>query len=111
MNFSERRIGDIIILDLSGNLMGGPEAVTINDTVNRLLDNGVYKLIINMAEVERINSSGLGILIKALTTFKRNGGELKLARLNPKVENLLVMTKLDTILESFESEEAAINNF
>ncbi len=111
MKFTEVRVNDILVLNLDGNLMGGPEAVLINEAVNRFLDEGSLKLVINLEHVERVNSSGLGILIKALTTYKTNGGELKLANVNPKVENLLVITKLNSILESYESVESAVNSY
>ena len=96
---------------LQGSLMGGPEAVSLNEAINRFLDQKSLKLVINLSSVERVNSSGLGILIKALTTFKTNGGELKLAHVNENLENLLAMTKLNTILESYDTEDAAVKSF
>jgi anti-sigma B factor antagonist len=111
MNIREKKVSDVVIISFDGSLMGGPEAVSINESINRYLDENSLKLVINMENVKRINSSGLGILIKALTTFKNNGGELKLANVKPNVNNLLVMTKLNTILETYSSEEAAIESF
>jgi anti-sigma B factor antagonist len=111
MNISEKQVDDVIVLDLQGSLMGGPEAVSLNDAINRFLDQNSLKLVINLSSVERVNSSGLGILIKALTTFKTNGGELKLAHVNDNLENLLAITKLNSILESYDTEDAAIKSF
>ncbi|OGB62136.1 MAG: hypothetical protein A2Y94_12945 [Caldithrix sp. RBG_13_44_9] len=111
MKISEKRITDVVVLNLEGSLMGGPEAVSLNETVNRYLDEKSLKLVLNLQSVERVNSSGLGILIKALTTFKTNGGILKLANVNPNVKNLLVITKLNTILDSYDSVEAAVKSF
>ena len=111
MNISEKQVDDVIVLDLQGSLMGGPEAVSLNDAINRFLDQNSLKLVINLSSVERVNSSGLGILIKALTTFKTNGGELKLAHVNANLENLLAITKLDSILESYDTEDAAVKSF
>lgn len=111
MEFSEEKTNDVVVLNLQGNLMGGPEAVALNETINRLLDEGALKLVINLEQVERVNSSGLGILIKALTTYKTNGGDLKLAQVSPKIAGLLAITKLDTILDTFDSVEAAVNSF
>ena len=111
MQISEKKENDVTVLNLDGSLMGGPEAVSLNEKINRLLDEKSLKVVLNLAQVERVNSSGLGILIKVLTTFKRNGGELKLAHVNPKIENLLIMTKLNTIFESYETEESAVNSF
>jgi anti-sigma B factor antagonist len=111
MKISEKRITDVVVLNLEGSLMGGPEAVLLNETVNRYLDEKSLKLVLDLHSVERVNSSGLGSLIKALTTFKTNGGVLKLANVNPNVKNLLVITKLNTILESYDSAEAAVKSF
>ncbi len=111
MEIAEKRVNEVVVLNLQGSLMGGPEAVSLNETVNRLLDEKSLKLVLNFRSVERVNSSGLGILIKALTTFKTNGGELKLSNVNPNMNKLLVMTKLNTLMEIFDSEEEAINSY
>ncbi len=111
MKLAEERRGDVMVLSLQGSLMGGPEAVSLNDTFNRYLDEKLFEVVLNVEQVERINSSGLGILIKALTTFKNNGGELKLANVNPQVHNLLVITKLNTILDTYDSVDAAVESF
>jgi anti-sigma B factor antagonist len=111
MNISEQRIDDVIVLDLQGSLMGGPEAVSLNEAINRFLDEKSLKLVLDLNSVERVNSSGLGILIKALTTFKTNGGELKVANVSPSLMKLLVITKINTILEIFDSVDAAVKSF
>ena len=111
MNISEQRIDDVIVLDLQGSLMGGPEAVSLNEAINRFLDEKSLKLVLDLNSVERVNSSGLGILIKALTTFKTNGGELKVANVSPSLMKLLVITKINTILETFDSVDAAVKSF
>ena len=111
MKITEQRVNDIIILDLQGSLMGGPEAVSLNEMINQFLDEKSLKLILNLSSVERVNSSGLGILIKALTTFKTNGGELKLANVRAPLMKLLVITKLNTILETYDSADSALKSF
>ena len=111
MILEEKKINNVIVLNLQGSLMGGPEAVSLNETLNRLLDEKNLKLVLNFQSVERVNSSGLGILIKALTTFRSNGGELKLANVNPNMKHLLTITKLHTILDIFDTENAAIESF
>lgn len=111
MKISEKRISGVVVLNLKGSLMGGPEAVSLNETINRYLDEKCLKLVLDLQNVERVNSSGLGILIKALTTFKTNGGILKLANVNPNLKNLLTITKLHTILDSYDSVQAAVNSF
>lgn len=102
---------DIMVLKLQGDVMGGPEAVQVNDEINQFLDGGILRVIIDLSEVERMNSSGLGILINALTTYRQNGGELKLAGPTPLVQNLLKITRLTNIFEYYESVEAAERSF
>ncbi|GAB4339555.1 MAG: hypothetical protein Kow0037_24720 [Calditrichia bacterium] len=111
MNIIEEKRNDVIVVKLEGNLIGGPEAVVLNDTVNRYLDEKSLKLVFDLANVERMNSSGLGLLIKAMTTFKTNGGELKLANVNAKISKLLVITRLDHVFETYDSVDSAINSF
>lgn len=111
MEINQEHINNICVIRLEGNVMGGPEAVKVNDLINQLLDDDEQRLIIDLGEVNRMNSSGLGILINALTTFKQNGGELKLANLTDRVKGLLAITKLNTIFESYDTVDAAIDSF
>lgn len=111
MNIIEEKRDDVVVVKLEGNLIGGPEAVVLNDTVNRYLDEKSLKLVFDLANVERMNSSGLGLLIKAMTTFKTNGGELKLANVNAKISKLLVITRLDHVFETYDSVDSAVNSF
>ena len=111
MKIKDQIIHDVTVISLDGNLMGGPEAVSLNETINRYLDEENLKIVIDLEKVERINSSGLGILIKALHTFKSNGGELKLANVKHNISKLLHITKLNTILETYDTVESAVNSF
>lgn len=111
MEITRENINNIVVIHLEGNVMGGPEAVKVNEEINQLLDDKKEKLIIDLSKVNRMNSSGLGILINALTTFKQNGGELKLANLTDRVKGLLAITKLNTIFETYDNVDSAINSF
>ena len=112
MNIKERRVGDVAILDLSGKLMGGPEnSQLFRDHIYQLLDDGIRKIVVNLAEVKRMNSSGLGILISALTSLTNKDGALKLAGINETMEGILVMTKLNTIFETYDTAEGAAQSF
>lgn len=91
--------------------MGGPEAVSLNEEINRLIDQNKQKLVIDLGKVNRMNSSGLGILINTLTAFRQNGGELKLANLTERVKGLLSITKLNTIFEVYDTVDAALDSF
>jgi anti-sigma B factor antagonist len=99
------------IIELKGNLMGGPESQEFTDTIHKLLSEGKKHLILDLAEVKFMNSSGIGLLISGLTTVKREEGSLKLANVAEKIESLLVITKLVTVFESYESVEEAVKSF
>jgi len=99
MNYSVAEKEGIVIIFLTGKIMGGPEATEIKDKVNQLLDEKKYKIIIDLKNVEWMNSSGLGILIDALTVLKNNKGALKLINVSDRIKNLLKITKLNTVFE------------
>jgi len=111
MTFRQRTIGDVVILDVQGKIMGGPEAELFQESVRTLLAAGTRKLLVNMGEVHWINSSGLGMLIAAFTELQKNGGRLKLVNVPSRIESLLAVTKLSTIFESFRQEDEAIQSF
>ncbi len=101
--------GPATILSLSGKIMGGPEAGQINDAINELIDKGKKKFIIDLAKTEWMNSSGLGILIGAITTLKNNNGKLVLIHVSDRIMNLLRITKLASVFEIADSLDDAIN--
>lgn len=112
MKLTDRMIGDVAILDLSGKLLGGPPASDeIRDKIYALIDQGITKVVMNLADVSRMNSSGLGLLIQALTSLRNKEGNLKLAGINELMEGVLVMTKLDTIFETHPNAEEAAKSF
>lgn len=100
-----------VVIELKGNVMGGPEAQEFSDTLHKLLDEGKKNVVIDLAETKFMNSSGLGMLIGGLTTIKKGEGSMKLARTTEKIESLLVITKLSQIFESFETVEEAVKSF
>lgn len=105
MNVSQQN--GITILALSGKIMGGPEAGEINDQINSLIDQGRKRIIIDLKEVEWMNSSGLGILIGAITTLKNNNGSLSLVHVSDRIENLLKITKLFSVFSIYPDVETA----
>ena len=111
MNLIKEYQNNIVIIRLDGDVMGGPEAVKLNEEINRMLDEKVMEVVIDLGKVKRMNSSGLGIMINALTTYKQNGGNLKLASPTPLVNNLLEITKLKDIFEVYDQLDSAINSF
>ncbi|RKY89744.1 anti-sigma factor antagonist [candidate division KSB1 bacterium] len=103
--------GDVVVIELKGKIMGGPDATILNDRLHELIDENKNKVVVDLGGVNWMNSSGLGILIGGLTTMRNNKGDLKLARVTERIENLLMITKLITVFETFESVEDAIKSF
>ena len=100
-----------VVLELKGNVMGGPEASELNELLHKYLDSNKKNIIIDLAEVKFMNSSGLGMLISAFTTMKNGGGNLKLANATEKIQSLLLITKLVTIFENFDSVDEAVKSY
>jgi len=110
MNYTVSEKDGIILLSLTGKIMGGPEANEINDKINQLIDEKKLHIIIDLENVEWMNSSGLGILITAVTILKDNNGALKLINVSERIQNLLKITKLTTVFEIAESYDQAIKS-
>ncbi|SYZ73868.1 Anti-sigma factor antagonist [Candidatus Zixiibacteriota bacterium] len=101
----------IAILEPKGKIMGGPDATLLHDQLHEFIEKGKKKVVVDMAQVEWMNSTGLGILISGLTTLRNNHGELKLANITGKIQSLLTITKLITVFEAFDSVEDAVKSF
>lgn len=100
-----------VVIELAGNVLGGPEAQEFSDLLHKLIEEGKKNVIIDLSETKFMNSSGLGMLISGYTTMKNGGGAFKLANATEKIESLLVITKLITIFENFPTVEEAIKSF
>ena len=111
MALKEKMEGDVAILTLKGKLMGGPETVGVHEKIKELIDNDVKKVVIDLSKVKWMNSSGLGALMGAMTSLRNADGDLKLACVTDKVESLLMITKLITIFETFETIPEAVESF
>jgi anti-sigma B factor antagonist len=111
MTLATREVGGVTIVDLSGKITLGEGGVTLRDEVRKLLAAGQKKIVLNLAEVNYIDSSGLGELVSAYTAVKNAGGELKLLNLTSKVRDLLVITKLVTVFDVKDDEAAAVSSF
>lgn len=109
MNVSEK-YGSVII-ELKGNVMGGPSTEDFSDLLHSLVDDGKTNVIVDLGKVKFMNSSGLGMLIGGLTTLKKAGGDLRICRADKKIESLLVVTKLITVFNHYESLEEAIESY
>jgi anti-sigma B factor antagonist len=111
LEIQEREREGIVILDLKGRITSGPEAGSFRDAASAVAKNPAPNLILNMAQVDYVDSTGLGAMVMISTAIKRAGGKVKLLNLNKRNIELLVMTKLATIFEIFNDEQDAINSF
>ena len=108
MKIETRTIGDIRILDCSGKITLGEGTMAVRNTVRDILKNNGRKIILNLADVNYIDSSGIGELVSTYTTVTNNGGQLVLLNLTKKIHELLAITKLLTVFQVFENEQAAL---
>ncbi len=111
MALKEQMNGDVAIIELKGKLMGGSETSEIHDKIKELITKGNIKVVADMDKVSWMNSTGLGALMGAMTSLRNAKGDLKLAKIPDNVENLLVITKLVTIFDTFETVDQAIAAF
>ena len=111
MKFKTRQVDGVTIMDLSGRITLGEGSVTIRDAVRDALAKGSKNIVLNLADVSYIDSSGLGELVSAYTSVKNSGGELKLLSLTAKVQDLLQITKLYTVFDVKDDEASAIAAF
>ena len=111
MKISTRQIDGVTIVDCSGRITLGEGSVTLRDTVSQLLTKNQKKILLNLGDVNYIDSSGIGELVSAFTTVRKQGGDLKLLNLTKKVHDLLQITKLYTVFDVKDDEAAAVKSF
>jgi anti-sigma B factor antagonist len=111
LEVTERQAGDVTILDMSGAVRMGQGSIALRDSIRRLVDNDRKKILLNLAGVNYVDSSGIGELIANYTTLSKVGGQLKLLNLTDRIQNLLVITKLLTVFDVYEAEADALNSF
>ncbi len=111
MKANTRQVDGVMIVDLSGRITLGEGSVILRDTVRDLVGKGNKKILLNLGEVNYIDSSGIGELVSAFTTVRNQGGELKLLNLTKKVHDLLQITKLYTVFDVKDDETAAIKSY
>jgi anti-sigma B factor antagonist len=110
MQTATRHIGDVAVLDISGRITLGEGNVVLREIVRELADQGNKKVVLNLAEVQYIDSSGIGELVKTHTTIRNQGGQLKLINLNQRVNDLLQMTRLSAVFDIERDEASAIRS-
>lgn len=100
-----------VIISLKGNVMGGPDTQKFSELLHKLIDEGKKNVVVDLSDVKFMNSSGLGMLISGYTTIKNGGGKFVLAGATEKIKSLLVITKLITIFDNYESVDKAVESF
>ena len=111
MEIVERTVNDVTVLDLKGKMTLGEGDELLKDKINSLLSAGKKKMLINLEGVPYIDSAGLGEVVRTYTTVSRQGGSLKLLNLTKRIEDLLSITKLLTVFDTFDSEAEAVKSY
>ena len=111
MKLSAKETNGVTVINLEGSVLGGPDATALNDMLHRLVEKRKKKILVDLAGVQTMNSSGLSMLIGGLQTIRNAGGELKIAGASKKIESLLVITKLSTVFEVYPTLREAMESF
>ena len=111
LNINERQAGDVTVLDLSGKITIGEGSVALRTAIRRLLEEGKKRILLNLSGVSYVDSSGIGELVSSYTAINKEGGQLKLLNLTQKIQDLLTITKLLTVFDTYDSEAEALNSF
>ena len=111
MEIESRVAGDVILLDLKGKMILGEGDELLKDKVSSLIQQGHRKILLNLAAVPYVDSAGLGEIVRTYTTVSRIGGSLKLLNLTKRMHDLLSITRLLTVFETFDSEDDAVRSF
>jgi len=111
MEITKRNIGDITILDLDGKLLTGNDVGYYRDVFDTLIKGGESKVILNFENLSMMDSTGLGELTRSYTSAKNNGGMVKLVNMTTRIKDILYVTKLITVFDTYENEEEAVNSF
>ena len=108
MELKRSEIEDVVVLELQGKIVGGGDANALNEAVHQDLDRGKNQFVVDLTQVDMINSSGLGLLIGALTAVRNQNGDIKLANVSEKIQNLLKITKLDNVFGIYPNVAQAV---
>jgi anti-sigma B factor antagonist len=111
MTISERKSGDVTILDVEGKILLGEGDVQLKRKIDELIERNEKLLLLNLANVPYMDSGGLGEVVRSYTTVKRAGGDLKLVNATKRISDLLTITKLITVFEVFDDEASAVGSF
>ena len=111
MKFSTKELNDVTVIKMEGSMLGGPEASELNSALHKLLDAKKKLIVVDLGGVSLMNSSGLGMLIGAVTTMRNAGGNLKIASAAEKVSQVFKMTKVSNVIELHDTVKGAVESF
>lgn len=111
MKIKQEMKGDILVIALSGKVIGGPELMEVKDVFQKAVDQDKKKIVLNLGKVNWMDSSGLGVIVSGHTTLSRAGGALKILNATKKIHELFIITKLITIFDTYSDEQKALDSF
>ena len=111
MNYSIDERYNAVVMTLKGNVMGGPDGAKLHDDLRNLREQGKKNVVVDLSRVKFMNSSGLGMLISALTTMRNGDGDLRLANVADRIQSLLVITKLITVFKHYDNVDEAVQSY
>lgn len=111
MNIKQQMKGDVLVIALSGKVIGGPELMEVKSVFQKAVDQEKNKVLLDLGKVSWMDSSGLGVIVSGHTTLSRAGGALRILNATKKIQELFIITKLITIFETFTDEQEALNSF
>ena len=111
MKIKKRQEGEVMVLDLSGKIMGGDDFDLFNNAIRDLVKEGYVDIVLNLKGVKWINSTGLGLMVSAYTSLVKQGGRMKVCEVSDRIDNILHVTQLELIFETYEKEADALASF
>ena len=111
LQIAERQVGDVTVLDLWGQITIGDSSETLRATIKQLVENGHTRVLLHLGGVHQVDSCGLGSLVAVCSGVRKSGGDLKLVQLSQRLEDLMVMTKLLTVFDTYNDEAVALESF
>ncbi len=111
MKIKRRPMGDVMVLELSGKIMGGDDFELFSNAIKELVAEGQVDILLNMRKVKWINSTGLGLMVSAYTSLVKQGGRMKICEVSDRIDNILHVTQLGLVFETFDKEEDALKSF
>ena len=111
LQIAQREVGDVTVLDLWGQITIGDASETLRAKIKELIEHGHKRVLLHLGGVHQVDSSGLGSLVAAYMALKKSGGDLKLVQLSERLEDLMVITKLLTVFDTYKDEAVAIESF